>query len=88
MNPIAMILVHISTVKIPMKTGSSSSNWRERIVLSLPAILESMDMTTQLLIMVMMISHSKGGHVTNQTISLLVEQKLIHMYIHTNVLNF
>ena len=71
MKPMAMILVHISTVKIPMNTGSSSSSCRDRMVLSLPAILESMDMTTQLLMMVMMITHSKGAQVTNQTNSLL-----------------
>lgn len=77
MNPIAMILVHISTVKMPMKTGSSSSNCSDRMVLSLLAILESMDMTTQLVMMVMMINHSNGGQVTNQTkrrlIGLVVE---------------
>lgn len=62
-----MILVHISTVKITIKTTSSSSSCRDRMVLSLLAILESMDMTTQLVMMVMMTSHSNGGQVTNQT---------------------
>ena len=50
-----------------MKTGSNSSSWRERMVLSLLAILLSIDITTQLDIMVMIINHSNGGQVTNQT---------------------
>merc|ERR1719361_1220221 len=66
-NPMAKIFAHISTVKMPIKTGSSSSSCKERIVLSLLAILLSMLITTQLDMIVMMITHSKGGHVTNQT---------------------
>ena len=62
-----------------MKTGSNSSSWRERIVLSLLAILLSMDMTTQLDMMVMMISHSKGGQVTNQTKSRL-EERVVRLF--------
>ena len=62
-----------------MKTGSNSSSWRERIVLSLLAILLSMDMTTQLDMMVMMISHSKGGQVTNQTNSRL-EERVVRLF--------
>ena len=62
-----------------MKTGSNSSSWRERIVLSLLAILLSMDMTTQLDMMVMMISHSKGGQVTNQTKSRL-EKRVVRLF--------
>ena len=37
------------------------------MVLSLLAILLSIDMTTQLDMMVMIINHSNGGQVTNQT---------------------
>ena len=62
-----------------MKPGSNSSSWRERIVLSLLAILLSMDMTTQLDMMVMMISHSKGGQVTNQTKSRL-EDSVVRLF--------
>ena len=39
-----------------------------------------MDMTTQLLMMVMMMSHSKGGQVTNQTNSLLIDKRLGHAH--------
>ena len=53
--------------KETMKTGSNSSSCRERMVLSLLAILLSIDMTTQLDMMVMIINHSNGGQVTNQT---------------------
>ena len=52
---------------VTIKTGSNSSSWRERMVLSLLAILLSIDMTTQLDMMVMIINHSNGGQVTNQT---------------------
>ena len=63
LNALTSLLLPSST----MKTGSNSSSWRERMVLSLLAILLSIDMTTQLDMMVMIINHSNGGQVTNQT---------------------
>ena len=41
-------------------------------------------MTTQLLMMVMMMSHSNGGQVTNQTKSLLLNKRFISGKQYTN----